>query len=290
MPGTRDRTRYDTQARDVTELEQHRPELLPWLRPLRLVLDAAAAQPWRGVTPMLASTRDERAPALHDAVVPVDAGAVRGLVHAVLSEALGATQRDRWRGIDEAELLETAVAHDDAGIARIAASASVDAGRLGAAAQLAALPLLLACARALAPGMHAAWTNPYCHVCGALPLLVEVLGLERARQLRCGRCGASWQTHVLRCPFCGERDHARLGSLVPDGPPGQVCWVETCGTCRGYWKTRAVLRAAAPEALLLDDARSLELDLAAGERGFARPHDGAFTVRLRLAPASVIVS
>ncbi|MGH7444177.1 MAG: formate dehydrogenase accessory protein FdhE, partial [Longimicrobiales bacterium] len=175
-------------------------------------------------------------------------------------------------------------------LADLAAHAGLDAGRLGAAAQLAALPLLHASARALAPATRDDWRERYCHVCGALPLVVEALGLDRARQLRCGRCGSGWNTHVLLCPFCGEHDHARLGSLVPEGPAGQVCWVETCTTCRGYWKTRAVLRGTAPEALLLDDACSLELDVAATERGFARPAREGFQVRVRVAPVSTIMS
>ncbi len=71
---------------------------------------------------------------------------------------------------------------------------------------------------------------------------------------------------------------------MPEGPAGQVCWVETCATCHAYWKARAVLRPAPPEVLLIDDARSLELDVIAADRGFARPARHGFQVRVRVAP------
>ena len=286
MPGSDDAVRYGTQ---LNELERQRPELAPWLRPLTVALRALPTEPWRNLAPLTDGERGEGAPALHGALVPVARDAVRGHVRAVLAAALGPDGRARWQDLDAAALLESAVAQDDERIADMAEGAGLEAGRLGAAAQLAALPLLHACARFVAPDARRDWHHRHCHVCGALPLLAEVLGLERARQLRCGRCGAAWQTQVLLCPFCGERDHAKLGSLVPEGTAGQVCHLETCATCRGYWKTRTVLRPASPEALLLDDARSLELDIAAVERGFGRPH-GGFGARIRIAPLPAAVS
>ena len=51
---------------------------------------------------------------------------------------------------------------------------------------------------------------------------------------------------------------------------------------------RTVLRALAPEALLLGDARSIELDIAAAERRFSRPVGGGFAVRIRIAPATAM--
>ncbi|HEX6309625.1 MAG TPA: formate dehydrogenase accessory protein FdhE [Longimicrobiales bacterium] len=287
MSGAESAVRYGTQ---LSELERQRPELGPWLRPLGIALNAAALEPWRSLAPMCAQDRAADAPALHGALVPLEPTAVRGHVRAVLAAALGSAGRARRQEIDAAALLEIAVAQDDEQLARLAADIDTDAAILAAAAQLAALPLLHACARALAPHPVRGWTQRHCHVCGALPLMAEVIGLERTRQLRCGRCAAAWHTQVLLCPFCGERDHARLGSLVPDGAVGQVCRIETCATCRGYWKTRTVLRSAAPEALLLDDARTLELDVAAAERGYERPQRGGFATRIRIAPMSTIVS
>jgi FdhE protein len=285
MPRSDDAVRHGT---GLSELERQRPELLPWLRPLGVALRALDAEPWRSLVPLMDGEREAGAPALHGALVPLEPEAARAHVRTVLGAALGASGRGRWHEIDAAALLEAAVAQDAELLGALAADAAVAAERLAAGAQLAALPLLLACARSIAPEPVRDWTHRHCHVCGALPLLAEVLGLERVRRLRCGRCGAAWQTQVLLCPFCGERDHAKLGSLVPDGPAGQVCQVETCATCGGYWKTRTILRPAASEAVLVEDARSIELDIAAADRGFRRPERGGFHARIRIAPVAAV--
>jgi FdhE protein len=290
MPGTGNAVRNGTAPRELSEqLGRERPELLPWLRPLGVSLDALGIEPWRSLAPLPAPMRDASVPALHGATIPLDPAAAHAHVHAILAAAFPGSERARHNTIEAAALLESAIAQDDERITALAAQAGMELDRLRAAAQLAALPVLHACARALAPAAHIRWTEHHCHVCGALPLAAEALGLDRMRQLRCGRCGAAWKTDVLLCPFCGETDHGRLGSLVPDGPAGQVCWVETCSTCRGYWKTRAVLRGVAPELLLLEDARTLELDLAAAEHGFTRPERAGFHVRAHLAAAPAIV-
>ncbi|HEU5209595.1 MAG TPA: formate dehydrogenase accessory protein FdhE [Longimicrobiales bacterium] len=291
MPGTRNAVRNGTAPRELSEqLERERPELLPWLLPLRVALDALRLEPWRSLAPLPPRMPEAAAPALHGATIPLDPAATRGHVHAVLAAAFPPGERFGLDTLDAAALLEVALAQDDERIAALADHAGVDADRLRAAAQLAALPVLHAAARALPPAAGVDWGEGYCPVCGALPLAAEALGLDRARQLRCGRCGTGWKTHVLLCPFCGETDHAKLGSLVPDGPAGQVCWVETCSTCHGYWKTRAVLRGTPADMLLLEDARTLELDIAAAERGFSRPAHEGFHVRVQVAPVPTIVS
>lgn len=291
MPGTRNAVRNGAAPRELIEqLGEERPELMPWLVALRLAVDALEVEPWRSMTPVPAHIRDAAAPVLHGATIPLQPDTARGHVRAVLAAAFHSSERARLDAIDAAALLEIAVAQDDERLDAVAMEARLDASRLGAAAQLAAMPLLHAAARSLAPAPRDDWSARYCPVCGALPLSVEALGLDRARQLRCGRCAAAWKTHVLLCPFCGENNHSKLSSLVPEGAAGQVCWVETCSTCQGYWKARAVLRPAAAAMLMLEDARTLELDIAAAERGFARPQREGFHVRVRVAATPGIVS
>jgi FdhE protein len=143
------------------------------------------------------------------------------------------------------------------------------------------MPLLHACRRRWSDALPKAWSRGDCPVCGAWPAFAETCGVERARYLRCVRCGAAWRVHGLSCPFCANRDHATLGSLVPedgaprDGPPWAI---EVCRRCRGYLKVFTVLQPAAPEALLVQDLKTVELDVAAESRGYARPQgpaDGA---------------
>lgn len=290
MPGNPNAIRHGTAPSELIDrLAQERPELIPWLRPLRVVLAAAAQEPWYGITPVASSVPGGSRPALDGAVVPLDPVALRELVHDVFVAAFEPAEHTRIGSIDPAALLESAIAQDADRLHGMAERSGFDGARLAAAAQLAALPLLHGSARAASLRKHEDWHERYCHLCGALPLLVEVLGLDRARQLRCGRCGCSWATHVLLCPFCGEHEHAQLGSLVPEGALGQVCWIETCATCGGYWKARSVLRPAPSHMLLLDDARSLELDLIAAERGHVRPTHG-FRTRVRVASTSAVAT
>jgi FdhE protein len=74
----------------------------------------------------------------------------------------------------------------------------------------------------------------------------------------------------LWCIYCGEKDHRKLGSLVPEGA-GETLKVDTCETCRGYLKSVATLQPIPPFELLLQDLETVELDLVAMERGYERP-------------------
>lgn len=178
-------------------------------------------------------------------------------------------------------LLQAAVTHDRPAIDAIAAGAGIDPGALAAVADLAALPLLHPCGRALVGAIPRYWPHGYCPVCAAWPLLAERRGLDRTRRLRCGRCGADWQAEWLRCTYCGERAHQRLGSLVPDGR-GDTLVVETCASCRGYLKSVTTLEAVPPLELLLRDLETVELDLVALERGYARPAGLGFALEVRV--------
>ena len=287
MPKVEISTR-DTTGRGLSELETQRPELLAWLRPLRIALASLETEPWQHMMVVCSDTRAPHEPMLHHAVVPVDSSQVSAYVRSVLHAALGSSARAAVDAIDVFELIKLAIASDHVRMTSVADEVNVDAHALEAAAQLAVMPLLITCTRMIAPQPRHDWSQRFCHVCGGLPALAEVVGLERARYLRCTRCGASWKTNVLVCPFCDERDHAQLGSLTPDGPQGQICWVETCQTCSSYIKARAALRGAAPEHVLIEDARTLELDIAAAERGFHKPDRGEFATALSFAPVNVV--
>src|SRR5439155_1483348 len=78
-------------------------------------------------------------------------------------------------------------------------------------------------------------------ICAGWPILSERRGLERSRRLRCGRCAGDWEVERLRCIYCGEREHERLGSLVLEDR-GERLKVETCASCRGYLKSVATLQ------------------------------------------------
>ena len=114
------------------------------------------------------------------------------------------------------------------------------------------------------------WTSGYCPVCGSFPRLGEFRGLEQIRFLRCSLCAAGWQFPRLCCPFCGNRDHHRLGYLHVEGEESK-CRASTCEECRQYVKMVATLAPVAPVQLLVKDVATVYLDLLAADRGFSPP-------------------
>jgi len=164
-----------------------------------------------------------------------------------------------------------------AGVERDASTMDVLAGRLALSTdtvallgQLCALPLLLNAARALSPEASRTWQRGYCPVCGAWPSMVEMRGIQRERRMRCGCCGSDWLLPVLRCAFCDEIDHHKLGSLLSEGDEQDVR-VETCNSCRGYLKSITTLGALPFTVLAMKDMSTVTFDLAAQDRGYARP-------------------
>src|SRR5262249_35170075 len=155
-----------------------------------------------------------------------------------LLEAASQKAAARSPRLDALGLIEAAIHHDADRITQIARDLGADEAALGPIAQLAAMPLLFGCCRALAPRSGSA--EGYCPICGALPTLAEVRGLEHRRHLRCGRCGGDVASPPLTCPFCGQRDHLLLTALVPENG-GEARKVEACEGCRGYLKTLASL-------------------------------------------------
>lgn len=240
----------------VPQIQPERPTEAPLLAGATLVVPLRTARAW--VSRLLKHARKERGP-----------------TYATLA-ALDV------RGLDAFEFLKAGISQDEARLADLAKTADADSGTLGAIAQLAALPLLQACGHQLAAEVPSAWSWGYCPVCGAWPTLAELHGLERSRNLRCGRCGGQWAVPWLRCPFCGESDHQRLGALVPENGY-ETRKVDTCMVCKGYIKTVTALQSSPAHALILEDLASIDLDLIALERGYARPERPGYPLAVHLA-------
>lgn len=282
MRGTQASLDQELAAR-LAALERRDQEWRPWLGLLREAFDALENEGWGdplALSPGSTIARSsDGAPLLHGRELLVDVQRTRALV----SRLAAAVQLDPYRPTeqDTLALLTHSVRDDRTAIEELAASAGVDGHRLDLIARLAAWPLLVTCGRALAGAVPADWAHGYCPVCGAWPLIAEQRGLERARRLRCGRCAADWPLAWLTCVYCGERDHGRLGSLVPDGEL-DARRIETCATCRGYLKSVSTLGALTPAELLLVDLETVELDVVAQERSWVRPPGSARTPEVRV--------
>jgi FdhE protein len=193
-------------------------------------------------------------------------------------------RRFRPAGQEAGRLIEAEIASDRSSIAAAAEFWGVDQAALATVVRLAVLPPLGACAVRLAGRIPQQWGCGYCPVCGAWPLLAELRGVERERVLRCGRCTAEWRAPWLRCAFCGESDHHRLGALAA-AEQLESRKADTCSACGQYLKSVAVLAPLDPLDLLIADLETVELDLVAAERGYARPVEPGRRIACRVVPA-----
>lgn len=258
-------------------VRRNNPESGMWLALVEAALrETADVGRWRAEIPAPAPERSASAPLLHGTELAVDAGAARRFITRLADLAGlngGAPQRR-----DSIELLTAAVCQDDA---RIDALARQDPVTLRVVAQVAALPLLVSAAQAMDEARSPAWSEGYCPVCGAWPVLAEFRGIERKRWLRCGRCGTGWETAWLRCAFCAETDHQHLGYLAPE--TGETTRkVEVCNTCKGYLKAEPTVRALPWWGVVLDDAATVALDVAALDRGYRRPESPGFALECKV--------
>jgi FdhE protein len=187
----------------------------------------------------------------------------------------------RLQAAEALAVLEAALRQDAARLAVLSRPHGWSPEAFHAVAALAALPLLQAVGRRWADHLAAAWSRGCCPLCGAWPTLAEARGIERSRRLRCARCGSDWAAEPLRCVYCDNRDHARLGRLVEE-EGAERRQVETCAACRGYLKTLTTLQAGPPTDVILDDLTSVELDVAALGQGFARPPGPGCALDVRL--------
>jgi FdhE protein len=259
------------------------PESHGWLSLYRVV-HAALAQPgWaEAVPPQPAAGAGE--PLMAGAVLTVDTRAVRRLVDAVLDRAqasIGEPGVAPFGAEASLALVEAAINEDSVTVSALAAERSVGPALLAEAAALAAMPLLQACRAAWGARVQPDWMAAACPVCGAWATLCEARGVERTMRLRCGRCGADWTGQPVRCPFCGNIEHATLGALVSERT-GDTRKVETCSACLGYVKTVTTLQACPPAEVRLLDLDTVDLDIAALERGYARPSRPAHHLGLRV--------
>lgn len=273
-------------ASTLDRLDGH-AEWRPWVDLLRAMRDELRNPSYEAAVPDEPRAAHD-APLIDGAELRVESDVVQTWVRRLLGLAARAggpaatlAPAARAASLDACALVEAAVAADRVRLDAIAGEIGADADALAAVAPLAAMPLLHACGRRWTARVPRTWEHGYCHVCAAWPAFAEARGLERARRLRCVRCGGDWWIEWLCCPYCGVRDHERLGALVPEGA-AERRKVETCDACRHYVKTLTTLTPTPPADVAAEDLATVELDVAALAHGYL-PADGlgsAITVRV----------
>ena len=247
-----------------------------WVTLVELAVAESEVPAWGNGVHALAS-RATDAPLLHASTLRIHAGQASTLVMRLAGE-LGILDVER---VDPLSLILAGIERDVATLDALASRLAIPADTVAVLAQLSALPLLLNAATKLDAEISRTWQRGYCPVCGAWPALVEMRGIQRDRRLRCGCCGGDWMFPVVRCAFCDETDHAKLGYLLNDDGEQHIK-VETCTTCRGYLKTLSTLSTLPFPTLVLKDLSTVAFDLAARDRGYARPARSGFQVQVEI--------
>lgn len=121
----------------------------------------------------------------------------------------------------------------------------------------------------------AGWAHGFCPACGSWPALAEVSAARRV--LRCSFCALGWDAPHKTCVYCREDGE----SFASDAPkPGRSDrHLELCDACHSYMKAVDVEEWSPFPLIAIADLETMELDMAAIERGYSRPPLKAFSVR-----------
>ena len=99
------------------------------------------------------------------------------------------------------------------------------------------------------------------------------------RVLRCSFCASSWELQSYACIYCTEGGEAFVTAAPDEERKNRR--VEICGACGGYLKTVDVAALSPFPLVAIADLETTDLDVAAMERGYARPPLETFTTQIR---------
>jgi FdhE protein len=269
----------------LTSLKRERPEWQPWLAVIEEVVRETGSGRWDASVPDLPA-QPPPVPRLAGAAVSVPAGAVLRLLERLIrlasrsdAPAMATLRSVLDPDLDVLTVFAASLCHDTERLAEIATRRGAAPEALHAVAALLPVPFLHACNRRWASSIPESWGAGYCPLCASWPAFSEVRGIERNRYCRCGRCGAEWRANILLCPYCATHDHAELVALVPEKGASRGA-IDACRRCRGYVKTFNRLQGCPAETVVLDDLASVDLDVAALERGYTRPPGAGYPLNL----------
>ena len=178
--------------------------------------------------------------------------------------------------IDAGSLLAASLKRDQTAIRTVAMHQGLAPDLVWLVAELAVSPFVYVLQRSVfdresaSPDLHAAldtWSHGYCPLCGSWPALAEVAASHRV--LRCSFCALAWTPNEYACAYCHEHGD-KFVTAAPD-EERKDRRLEVCGTCGAYLKTIDVPALTPFPLLAIADLETMDLDMAAMERGYNRP-------------------
>ena len=183
--------------------------------------------------------------------------------------------------IDAASLLTASLSRNQQAIRACALHQGLSPDLLWLVAELAVSPYANLLQRTLLgsgsdPGLSAAlnaWSHGYCPGCGSWPALAEVMSGRRL--LRCSFCALAWELTAGGCVHCGEAERFAAITEARDGDRR----LELCDACQTYLKTLDVASLSPFPLVAVSDLDTMDLDVAAMQRGYGRPSLKEFALR-----------
>jgi FdhE protein len=302
LPATSREARLGAAARRWRDLETLRPELLPAIALQKDLLTLVSnlidvieggRLPRLSLPPRyLAAKLGRGVPALAGEPIPVPVPVLKPVL-LDLCDALGRggageaaahirAQISETR-IDAGSLLAASLKRDQATIRTTAIHRGLAPDLVWLIAELAVGPFVHALQEAVfgrtgdSPVRAAldTWSQGYCPLCGSWPALAEVAATHRL--LRCSFCAAAWELDTYACVYCGEVE-GKFITAAPD-ETRKDRRLEICDSCGAYLKAVDVPSLSPFPLLAITDLETMDLDVAAMERGYQRPAAKDFTVR-----------
>lgn len=188
-------------------------------------------------------------------------------------------------GTASEQLVEALIAGNGQDFQRLAGEVAVPPEVLAFALEFIAVPVVRAQAASARPdageapwNAAAVWTQGYCPVCGALPVIATLdkrvfdeknaflAGGGGRKRLHCGLCATSWTFRRATCPSCGRQGNDVMEILRESGSTSgeRLDWCVHCKTYCPVVDLRE--REAAPD---MDAAAlgMLHLDMVASRKG-----------------------
>ncbi len=117
------------------------------------------------------------------------------------------------------------------------------------------------------------WEGGNCPLCGEKPHYGMLTPEDGAKQLQCWLCGTEWFHTRIKCPFCDNEDHEKLGYFTVED--SDLCRVNHCQSCCQYYKVFDARKFHADGEIILaiHNLATLVYDLAARNEGFTPGSD-----------------